>query len=696
MTRPAPLSFLVFLAAAACGTPAVARDKAQAEKPPEKTPEVVVKGKRPDVVDKIDRRTYDIRNDPQAKSGVIADVLKKLPSVTLTPDGQVELRGDANVTVMIDGKVPPDGNAAIRTLPADRVDKVEIITNPSAQYAPDGTAGIINIITDKRRIIGFSGSTNAALDSFGNHDDSATVSFTRGPWTFGGGVDGFQGGGSYHGGQFQQTLNPLTNTFDELQSDTRGRGQSTSTGFNLMAAYKLSDKASLSVTGTHGDNNSHNDSVTHYHAASGDFSEASSSTWTNAYGGVDAIYHYTDDARAEKLTLDANSNGYHNHTTTTQATTSAASPVPTIYGSARDGRGVTEGASGEYERTFDGRILVAGASFSHNTTTVLQDYANISGGTGPQAADSTYVFDGARDITAIYATYQMPLGKWSILPGLRAEAQSIDLPLQTRRRDVSLYPSLHLSRDLGTAVRLKLSYSRRIQRPDLSMYDPTIEYNGATNAYSGNPDLKPISTDAYEASYDFNGKTVSSAVTIYYRVNHGDWSPFIRRLPNGVLLNSTVNDGHSRSGGAELSLRGPLSKHVKYAVNADLFYRELVFSDGSATQRRGAVATFGNANLEYDADKRGGLDGDQYQVTLSWRGRNQTLQGYNVGNYSVDASYRRALNAKVAVVVTAIDIFNSNVWSTVTDTPTLKVRPIVYPRGPIMRVALAWKFGAGN
>ena len=671
------VSRYAFLLLAAIAAPASAQDKPAQD-------DVVVTAKRAEVVDKIDRRSYDVRSDPQAKTAVLGDVLKKIPSVTVSPDDGVELRGQSGVTILIDGKPSTEGDP-VRTLPAARVTRVEVITNPSAQYAPDGTGGIINIITDKKHIPGLTGSVTAGINTVGNRDLSGTASLTCGPWTFSGGASTGGAGWRFHGESHQVSSGPSGQGPDTLDSDTHGHVDVQSGMANASVAYKLSDTANLTVSGQGGAGHSRDNAITIYDADGSRSSETTSQRISDDWSGLDVSYVDDDRARGQKLTLDANAGINHSGLTATHED----APSGTAYrNNQRSGSGYS-GVSGEYERTTDKRILIAGISFGRTTSDSHVDYANLAG-TGPQAFDSNHDFGGRDDISALYATYQFPLGLWTLLPGLRAEEEVITLPGKLSRHIGTVYPTLHLSRNFGPKRQLKLSYSRRTDRPGIDMYDPTLIYSGAKNAWAGNPDIRAVMTDAWEASYDVTGKTTGYTTTVYYRVNHGGWSPFGQLRPDGVLVNTTVNAGRDSSGGAEFTVHGPLAPQWKYMLNADVFYDEIQ-SDGGA--RHGAWTSFGNANLQYDAAKRGELDGDQYQVSVQWRGKKQILQGYSTATSEVDLNYRHALNRKLAVVVNVYDLFNTAYGTQIIDTPTLKVTPIQHPRGATLKVALAYAFG---
>ncbi len=337
----------------------------------------------------------------------------------------------------------------------------------------------------------------------------------------------------------------------------------------------------------------------------------------------------------------------------------------------------------DYERSYDNQTLVtAGASFDRSTSRDLQTFA-VAG-----YAISASDFAGARDILAGYVTYQMPWGKWTLLPGLRVEQQHLSLPGEVTVDDVFWYPSLHLSRGLGDKTKAKLSYSRRVDRPGLNNYDSTPQYADARTAFAGNPDLKPVVTDSYEASWDYADKDVSYDATVYYKQASDNISIFTQPTGGGVLLSQLINYGSSRSGGLELSLRGPVSKHVKYSFNGNVFYTEAPFLDVDSERVRGQVTGSANGTLEYDSD-----DGDQVQARLSWYSRTPTYQGYQSGAYQMDVTWQHPLNKDLSLVVSAEDLFNSTATHGAIDTGVLRVTSFGKGNSQALKVALAYKFG---
>ena len=185
-------SKIALVAVAAACTPALAAAQ-PVPPPPQADQPIIVTGERPVAESSIDRKSYSVAHDLQAQSGSVADVLRNLPSVDVDAQGNVSLRGDQNVQILIDGKPSTSMNAAnraetIQQIPANAVDRVEVMTNPSAQFKPDGSSGLINIITKKSRKAGTTGTVQASVGSDGRFNFGVTVAHNSGPLTVNGGL----------------------------------------------------------------------------------------------------------------------------------------------------------------------------------------------------------------------------------------------------------------------------------------------------------------------------------------------------------------------------------------------------------------------------------------------------------------------------------------------------------------------------
>jgi outer membrane receptor for ferrienterochelin and colicin len=277
-----------------------------------------------------------------------------------------------------------------------------------------------------------------------------------------------------------------------------------------------------------------------------------------------------------------------------------------------------------------------------------------------------------------------------MLPGLRAEYEALDIRSQGLRVTpdaLRLYPTLHLSHDLCKG-KVTLSYSRRVDRPNLTQYDPARTYQNLVYASQGNPDLKPPETDSYEAGYAYSQGKVSYDATLYYRALTNAVSDLYQDLGTGVTLDRQVNSGHSRSAGSEFTAKTPISKHWKVSVNLNVFYNEVPLLSGATQQSRGNVTYSSNSTLEYDADK-----GDQLQMAFAVTGRQLTAQGYNSQTSHLDLTWRHNLTKKLALVVNAQDVLLGNKQTIVYQTSDLRTRSFQPAFDRLIRVGLTRTFG---
>ena len=682
MTRSRLVISVSVLVLTIVASPALAEDQTA----PDSTATVTVQGKRNEVTDRIDRRIYDIKSDPAAQSGNAGEVLNKLPSVTVTPAGRVALRGDTNVTVLIDGKYPVNGNNFTQTLAATDIDRIEVITNPSAQYGAEGTSGVINIITKKRHPFGVSGTATLRLSTQGQIGGNASASLTKGQWS----VTGRVNGGFFPG----QSRSSTTRTYpNATRSDSRSRFRSTYGGAQVEVARKVGDHQTLTVNAMAYPNWSTSRDVASYQSASRAFTSRLDATSRNLYTAGEFIYDYNNDQNGRHFTFDAflgDWSGYnHVRTTDTYTLPSAGSA---IYGAVTHQSGPDDDVKADYERRYaSGDVLTSGVEWKRAGNTETDAYSDQGTIAGPHADGSLRDFSGTRDLSAAYVTYQRPLfWGWTMLPGLRAEYEQLDIRSQGSRAapdDFRLYPSLHLSHDLGKG-KLKLSYSRRVNRPDVTQYDPAITYTSSVYATEGNPDLKAPETDSYELGYDYTHDKTSYDATVYYRALQNAVSDYATDIGNGVILSRPINSGHSQSGGGEFTVKRPLSKHWKASFNANLYYNTVPLVSGGVETSRGAVTYSGNTSLEFDPDS-----GDELQMVLTLTGRQLTVQGYVAATSRLDFTWKHDLTKKVSLVVNVQDLLAGMKSETVFETADLRGRTLQPANDRLIRVALTRKFG---
>lgn len=528
--------------------------------------EVVVVADRPTMSYQIDKKVINVSQDHTSASGTAVEILENIPSVTVDLDGEVSLRGSGSFTVLIDGKPSIlDANDVLNQIPASQIENIEIITNPSARYDPDGVAGIINIVMKQNRLQGISGIANL-------------------------------NGGSYnrHGGDF--LLNYRLNRFN----------------FYLGGDYNDMDRPGQSLTRSESYGND-----TTYLNSTGDF-ERIRNSW-GFRGGVDFNINPENTLSIAYRLGDGvwGSNSERNY-----EEWSMANPVPYQYLSLEEGEraGFAQTLTLDYKRDFnqDGHNILAQAILSRRESdqgsmNMLYDTemnaisGQLSNEYGPSSrytfkVDYTLPFNEAQRFEAgyqtrismqdenndlfeynlqnsefvqsdlfskqvgyntiihsLYAIYQGETGKLGYQAGLRGEytdrlvemvGEEVDYTLN--RNDV--YPTLHLSYKLPAKQEVMTSYTRRLQRVRGWYLEPFYTWDDAYNIRIGNPNLEPEYIDSYELSYQKRFEKTILSVDLYYRVTNNKIervSDIYEDQPN-VLLSTFENVGKDYSLGSEI------------------------------------------------------------------------------------------------------------------------------------------------
>ncbi|MGN6425001.1 MAG: TonB-dependent receptor [Asticcacaulis sp.] len=678
---------LVSAWSAGAQTTAAAGNKAAKTAPSDATTQVTVEGKHKEVADRIDRRVYDVSSDPDAATGTSADILGKLPSVQVTPSGAVSLRGDRRVLVLVDGKYPANGNAVIQDMPASSIERIEVMTTPSAQYAADAPGGVINIITKKRAHLGVSGEVSARVDNVRDNLHASSV-VTKGPWTLDTRLVVMRAQKDWR----QNSV--LTAPFAMTDTGRYGWAQDAVIA-TANLTYRFDDKRSLAFDSEarsvwarlRNDDQYRSDDISYDQAGRGRIHDQ--------YAYVEMIYEDNDTDTGRHLTLDTWHVDYDTLTRNAYRDNYLSAPGgAAVYGHHIRRQGPEDDIKLDYERRMDnGDQLTAGAEWARIEADIATIFNDSGAVAGPYPDGFTQSFSGARTTLDAYVTYQHDVGAWTVLPGLRLEQERIDAQgdVGSASPDFThVLPSLHLAHALGQG-KLRIAYNRKIERPQITQYNPSIAYYGSRSAYQGNADLKSPTTDSFEIGYDLNKGDTLTGVTVYSRITHDLLTTYSRDIGDNVVLTQDVNAGNARQTGAELSLKAPLPHHFKYMLDVNLFAEETPYYNGVDGATHSQMTYTGNGYLEYDRS-----NGEQYQVSFGVSGRRLSVQGYAEPTSHVDLSWSRPLTKKVSLSVSASDIFKGQDRIAVVNTPSLRGRVTQFDNEQVWRVGLAWKFGGGS
>lgn len=669
--------------------------------------EVIIQGAPPPVRTSIDRQSYSVANDLQATTGAIADALRNVPSVEVDVNGNVSLRGDSNVTILIDGKPSArfkgeNKGLALQSLPATQIERVEVITNPTAAFNPEGSAGVINLVTKKTAKPGLGGTIRANVGTAGRHNGGLNVSRKDGDITLSGDL-------YVRHDSLKQTLRS-----DREFQDPAGPGFITQT-------LRMGATGAVDVFGLRGGLDWDPDAKTRisleldYNGVQFDFRQLEALRQTSAASVTRQAYDNSTAQRQDRDNLEGQLSYRRKWADDHEFTVSLARELN------------DEDRARPILRTFifpaNPQVFELSDNKNHFWSTRLKvDYSQplpgesklklgyawdaddndyrltfIRGpGPGPYAVDPvrSNLFRFDQQVHAAYVTYERPLGDLTALAGLRAEATQIDLDqvtqgLKASNDYVRLYPSLHLSYKLSDVQQLKASYSRRVQRPQAQDYNPFLVYVNPTNRFQGNPDLKPQVTDSFEAGYQFRKNGTILLATGYYRRTRDSVNDVFRDLGGGVILQTKANIGRSQSAGLELVANGRLPGKVTYNISGNALWSEIDARDlGFGSGVRSAYTAFGRASLSWQA-----TDKDFLQVQGFLNGKQLLSQGYRKPQGGVYLGYRHKFNDQLSGVVTVQDVLGTAGFASVIETPLYRERNRAEAKNRAVFLGITYTFG---
>ncbi|HWE45176.1 MAG TPA: outer membrane beta-barrel family protein [Caulobacteraceae bacterium] len=666
---------------------------------------VTVTSDKPAVRLDIDRRSYDISKDLQTQSGAsIADALRNIPSVDVDVEGKVTLRGQAGVTILVDGKPSPMINAdTIQNLPADQFERVEVMTNPSAAFSPEGSAGIINLVTKKRTPPGRQAILKFAYASPDRWHGGGYGSVKSGPVTVSLNANANRGAGATNGSGEGRSIDPANGVETSAANRSARVYSSHSENGGSTVRWDIDPKSQFTVAmfGYEISGRSHVDTTTTLSNSAGDVTEILS-TATNGLSHTDGLHggvEYRRDFAGDdhNLTVDL---GLDRRDTSFQTTTT------NVFNAASDSFQHLRTAeaqqnmdfSGDYDRPMPfGAKLKAGWDIAKVDD--LHTNAGFVNGASPDAPDDPARADRyhfKRTVSAAYLTYQQPIGKLTAMPGLRVEGEDLDIDdlstsTDVRERDVHLYPTLHLLYALTDSGSLFANYSERIDRPDPNSLNPFLAIYGPLSESQGNPHLKPEQTQDFETGWQYSKGGTSLIATAYYKLNTGGFASINTDIGGGVSLTTEQNLTRSRDAGFELAASGRLPHGFSYNLSGVYHWNEIDGSPLDFTLTRRGSTVSGKATINWQADPA-----DYLQFNLSAAGRNFTPQAYTAPRPVINLGYRRKIDDHLSVLATALDVFQTGGQRGVTDSPLLNGHSNYNIRDRAFFLSLVLTFGGNN
>ena len=641
---------------------------------------VVVYREKTEVEIRLDKRIYNVGKDLTIRGGTVSDVLDNVPSVTVDIEGNVALRGDQNVRILINGKpsslVGVSGGEALRQLPAESIDKVEVITSPSARYEAEGSAGIINIILVKNKFGGFNGSLSSNIAYPKSFGVSGNLNYRTKKYNLflnSGYNNGTSIGNSYYKSEF---LKPEGN--DELIEnrvfDRNRVGWNTNAGIE----YFITEKSSLTTSLFLSDRDNNN--IATNQLFSTDFGLETIETLrqekedevSNTFEfNMNFNHNFNDDGH--KLSIDfqkENSEEIEDG----DVFVNEIAPNP----NKKMGETVLT------DETFDQILFQAdyvnpfseSGQFEAGFRTVLKDRVilyeltnEVTSGNFEINTDLSNTLEYQENIYAAYSQYGNKVGKFSYFFGLRFEQTEITINQKTGNQEIKnsygdLFPTINLSYELTNSQSITLGFNRRISRPRGRFINPFPSRSSATNLFQGNPNIQPSYSNGLDLGYlkrwdqiSLNGSvyfTRQTDVFIFILEDTGDKTmvgetlvPILRRYP--------INLASQNRYGFELNSSASISKKWRVNGNINFFANDLKGSHNGKIYDKKSTSWSGRLSNTLTLPKK--ID---WQTNVFYRGPREDAQNKSKGFASVSTAISKdVLKDNGTITFRISDVFNS-------------------------------------
>lgn len=639
--------------------------------------EVEIREERSQVQLTLDKKVFQVGKDLANTGGNASDILDNVPSVNVDVEGQVSLRGSSNVRILIDGK--PSGLVGVgdtnglRQLPANMIDKVEVITNPSSKFEAEGAAGIINIVLKKDKRKGLNGSFDVSVGYPELASVGVNLNYRKKKFNFFTNL-GLQyqvrpGGGEY---EFQFFENDSTFFYDEIRKHERG---GLSRNIRFGADYSITPKDVLTASLLYKTSDEDNSSDIEYF----DFTP-------NSKSELEAYTLRTDREFEDESNLEYNlaykktfNTSKHSLTMDWRFKESTETEGSDLVETFFDGdyqqlaqapllqrSGNTEGEKSwvgtlDYVRPLQRKAKVeTGLRVSFRDVT--NDYAVEQSEDGIwqdlSAFTNNFLYD--ENILAAYLQYGQELEAISYQLGLRAEHTDLSTSFiddfePANQQYTNLFPSAAFSYKFSEKDALQLTYSQRIRRPSFFELNPFFTFSDSRNFFSGNPNLQPEYTDSYEIGWIRYASMGTINAAIYYRNTEG----LVQRIRTtdavGFSTTRPENMAVENATGLELNASIKPLKSWKVDANANLFYAQMKGEVEGISRENETTTLTARVSSRHTIAKAVDL-----QLQLNYRGPRSTVQGDFKGITVLNLGANKEIfKEKGTITFSVKDVFNS-------------------------------------
>ncbi len=692
---------------------------------------VTVTGTKPALQMSIDRKVFDVQKSLTSTGGTAIDVMKNIPSVTVDADGNVLLRNTSP-------QIFVDGRPTILTLdqiPADNIERVELITNPSAKFDASSVGGIINVVLKKDKKYGLNGIASIGAGSPNILNGNLALNLRQGKFNFFVNGSHNESGGNAKSQTLRENRNNgITEDYFNQYSQTSRQRRFNSIRFGMD--YYLDNRNTLTISqhfvkGRFTSNEHQDQEFLDINKALYRYGKRESDG-SNQFNrsSTQLVFKHTFVETGRELSADINynrGNGGGGSSITNDYFNPDGSSYPSPNLVRNDGSNNNQQVTAQVDYIDpvgeNGKIETGIRSYFNEFTSVYNAFSVSNGGETKLPLSNNYKY--RENINALYFTYS---NKWlgvTYQAGIRAEHSKFDgelvdsarkfgyqYPNKVRNLFDALFPSLFLTKEIGDGQEIQLNYSRRIRRPDFWQLNPFIDINDPFNIRQGNPSLKPEFTHSLEFNYNKTYNSGSFLGVLYFRNTQGDITRYgdtistaqYQQLNNAnvdqnAILNTFINANYQDRMGAEFTLQQKIGNQFDFTPTVNLQYRKVKAIIGNNDLSNEGFNWDAKLILNYKISTAAKFfDKLSFQVTSEYESAEVTPQGKNKAQYATDFALRKEFlkNNRGVITFSLNDVFNTRRWGNIYDTKDFYQDS--YRRWDVrsFRIMFSYKFGKSD
>lgn len=644
--------------------------------------EVVVTAEKEQFQTSIDKRVFDVQRNIVSEGGSATDVLQTVPSVSVDVDGNINLRGSGNVIVLINGRpsslTGADRSAILDQLPANSIERVEVVTNPSARYDAEGMAGIINIILKKNELRGGNGSASVSVGTRDKYNAAVNLNYRTPKFNIFGSYsyrysDRFTNG-------YNSRLSLLNDSTPYLIQNQDGDDLDRTHVIRAGVDYFLGQRTTIGISSTYNiDEENEVDNIVYRELDAARnlaqlYSRANSGLEKQQSGEAVLNFRQTFAKPAQELTASVSYSGRDENRTDLfrqqdyNLDYTPSGELPEQQYNLRQVNNYVIVAQADYNQPLnifhEGKLEAGYKSTLREVDNdfIYQDYNNESNLwiTDP-ARSNRFVYQ--EQVHAVYGNYSAKWEKFGYQLGLRLEQTLTSSEQKTsdqrfENNYFGAFPSVFLSYDLAETQRVYLNYSRRINRPNIRELNPFVDYSDPLNLRTGNPRLNPEFTNAFELSHEKSWKIFTLTSSVYYRRTDNVIQRIISlndRSSTDTLTVTFQNLNNRDAYGMEFIAKNNLTKWWDVTTNFN-FYRNVLNGANLANN-------FNRSNTAWSLSLLSNMSIPkvmQVQISGNYRGRMVTAQGVMREFYGLNVGFKRnVLKDNGSISLNISDVFNT-------------------------------------